>query len=128
MGQTMAICGPSSLRFALETLILSTYEHGLASRVIGRIMKKSVGPGLLACRRTSVRRAGCDIAFTRAVVCTALCVLSAPAQVFSEPPPIIQLVRTPGVNAVLKPYGGAAVEVIGMTTVTGLPESWQIEA
>ena len=56
---------------------------------------------------------------------------AAAAQGLTEPPPIIQLVRKPGTGgASLKPYAnvGAAVNVIGMTAVTGLPETWLVEA
>jgi len=57
----------------------------------------------------------------------ALFAVSASAQV-TEPPPIIQLVRMPGADANLKPYTGAALEVIGMTAITGVPETWLLEA
>ena len=56
---------------------------------------------------------------------------AAAAQGLTEVPPIIQLVRKPGTGgASLKPYAnvGAAVNVIGMTAVTGLPETWLVEA
>ena len=49
---------------------------------------------------------------------------AAPAQILTDPPSIIQLVRKPGIgSASLKPYAGAgaAVTVIGMAAVTGLP-------
>jgi|SRR5215471_12486683 hypothetical protein len=55
----------------------------------------------------------------------------AAAQGLTEPPPIIQLVRKPGTaGASLKPYAdaGAAVHVIGMRAITGLPETWMLEA
>src|SRR5262249_27340298 len=77
----------------------------LAFRVTGRMIKRSV----------------------QAIVAAAL--FAAPAgQVFTEPPPIIQLVRVPGGGGQPKPYGGLALEVIGMSTITGLPESWFLEA
>jgi hypothetical protein len=53
------------------------------------------------------------------------------AQGLTEVPPIIQLVRKPGTGgASMKPYAnvGAAVNVIGLTSVTGLPETWLVEA
>lgn len=53
------------------------------------------------------------------------------AQGLIEPPPILQLVRKPGTGgASLKPYGNAQaqVNVVGMTSVTGLPETWLVEA
>ena len=60
----------------------------------------------------------------------ALIAASAAAQGLTEPPPILQLVRKPGtVGASVKPYAssGAAVQVIGMRSVTGLPETWMME-
>src|SRR3954447_9619550 len=51
---------------------------------------------------------------------------AAVAQSITEPPPIVQLVRKPGTGgASLKPYANAkaAVNVIGMASVTGLPET-----
>ena len=67
--------------------------------------------------------------FVRVTVAAALFAGVSTAQVFSEPPPLIQLVRLPGVNApALKPYGGTSLDVIGLTTITGLPESWFLEA
>jgi len=53
------------------------------------------------------------------------------AQAPTEPPPIIQLVRKPGIAAApVRPYGDAraAVNVVGLTAVTGLPETWSVEA
>ena len=55
----------------------------------------------------------------------------AAAQGLTDPPPIVQLVRKPGTaGASLKPYAdaGAAVHVVGMRSVTGLPETWMLEA
>ena len=55
----------------------------------------------------------------------------AAAQVFTEPPPIVQFVRIPRAgDVVTRPYrqAGAQVEVLGMTAITGLPETWLIEA
>ncbi len=63
----------------------------------------------------------------RAMLGTAL-LAAAPAQVLTEPPPIVQLVRTPVANGLLKPYSGAAIDVIGMSTITGSPEAWFLEA
>jgi hypothetical protein len=57
--------------------------------------------------------------------------LSAAAQAPTEPPPILQLIRRPGtVVAPIRPYADAraAVEVLGMVSITGLPEAWQIES
>jgi hypothetical protein len=53
------------------------------------------------------------------------------AQTFSDMPPILQLVRMPTIGAGLsRPYGeaAAAVNVIGMAAITGLPETWLLEA
>jgi hypothetical protein len=63
-------------------------------------------------------------------VIAALLAGSAVAQNLTDPPTIVQLVRKPGTSASpRKPYGpaGASVNVIGMTAVTGLPETWLIE-
>ena len=66
-----------------------------------------------------------------------LCLLAAifaattAAQSLTDPPPIIQFMRKPGIaGASLKPYAnaGATVNVIGMTAVTGQPETWLVEA
>src|ERR1019366_6427728 len=56
---------------------------------------------------------------------------SAAAQAPTEPPPILQLIRRPGsVIAPIRPYADAraAVDVLGMVSITGLPEAWQIES
>jgi len=55
----------------------------------------------------------------------------AAAQGLSDVPPILQVIRKPGTggSGTLRPYNGAkaAVDVVGMTAITGLPESWGIE-
>jgi hypothetical protein len=56
---------------------------------------------------------------------------AAAAQSLTDVPPIVQLVRKPGTGgASMKPYAnaGAALNVIGMASVTGLPETWLVEA
>jgi len=56
---------------------------------------------------------------------------AAAAQILTDPPPIVQLVRKPGTGgASLKAYANAraALNVIGMASVTGLPETWLVEA
>jgi hypothetical protein len=56
---------------------------------------------------------------------------SAAAQPGAEPPPIIQVVRKVGTSVPpARGYGsaGAAVNVVGMTSITGLPETWLLEA
>src|ERR1700674_3655451 len=53
------------------------------------------------------------------------------AQAPTDPPPLIQLVRKPGTGAVnIRPYAAAraAVDVVGMNAVTGLPETWLLES
>jgi hypothetical protein len=53
------------------------------------------------------------------------------AQIPTEPPPILQLIRKPGINAQpIRPYGDAkaAVNVIGMSAMTGQPETWLMES
>jgi len=67
----------------------------------------------------------------RIFVVTWFLAVCAAAQGLTEPPPIIQLVRKPGTgDASLKPYAdaGVAVHVVGMRAVTGLPETWMVEA
>jgi hypothetical protein len=55
----------------------------------------------------------------------------AQAQGPTDVPPILQVIRKPGTggNGTIRPYNGAkaAVEVVGMTAITGLPETWGIE-
>jgi hypothetical protein len=49
----------------------------------------------------------------------------------TDVPPVIQLVRKAGTSSLSsKPYADAraGVEVIGLTSVTGLPETWMVEA
>jgi hypothetical protein len=56
---------------------------------------------------------------------------AAVAQSLTDPPPLVQLVRKPGTGgASLKAYAnaGVAINVIGMASVTGLPETWLVEA
>lgn len=55
----------------------------------------------------------------------------AAAQGLTDVPPILQIIRKPGTggNGTIRPYNGvkAAVDVVGMTAITGLPETWGIE-
>jgi hypothetical protein len=56
---------------------------------------------------------------------------SAAAQAPTEPPPILQLIRRPGaVVAPIRPYADAraAVDALGMVSITGPPEALQIES
>jgi hypothetical protein len=52
------------------------------------------------------------------------------AQGPTDPPPIIQLTRKPGIGGkAIRPYADAkaAVDVVGITAMTGLPETWLVE-
>jgi hypothetical protein len=67
----------------------------------------------------------------KSILLAGILALSAAAQAPTEPPPILQLIRRPGtVVAPIRPYADAraAVEVLGMVSITGLPEAWQIES
>ena len=48
----------------------------------------------------------------------------------TDPPPIVQILRKPGTTTEVRPYGNARAEVnaIGMRSVTGMPETWIVEA
>jgi hypothetical protein len=53
------------------------------------------------------------------------------AQTMTEPPPLLQLIRKPRIGASpIRPYAEAraAVNVIAITAVTGMPEVWLMEA
>ncbi len=66
----------------------------------------------------------------KTILLAALAAASAIAQM-TEAPPIIQIVRRPGSGSLSsKPYADAkaTVEVVGLTSVTGQPETWMIEA
>jgi hypothetical protein len=52
------------------------------------------------------------------------------AQGPTDPPPIIQLTRKPGIGGkAVRPYADAkaAIDVMGITAMTGLPETWFME-
>lgn len=53
----------------------------------------------------------------------------AAAQAPNEPAPFLQLTRIPNGSKAVRPYTGAKmpVDVIGMTSMTGLPETWLVE-
>jgi len=56
---------------------------------------------------------------------------AAVAQSITEPPPIVQLTRRPGTAGTsVKQYANAqaAINVLGMASVTGLPETWLVES
>jgi hypothetical protein len=60
-----------------------------------------------------------------------IAVLTACAQTPTEPPLLIQMIRGPGGdNGTIRPYSqaGAAVNVLGMRAVTGVSETWLLEA
>jgi hypothetical protein len=53
------------------------------------------------------------------------------AQGPTDPPPIVELVRKPGfATAKVRPYDDARanIDVVGLTSVTGLPETWLLES
>ena len=67
----------------------------------------------------------------RILLLTSILTTSALAQGLTDPPPILQLVRKPGTRGpASRTYAtaGAAVNVIGMAAITGLPETWLLEA
>jgi hypothetical protein len=55
--------------------------------------------------------------------------ISASAQTPSDPAPLLQLTRIPGGSKNTRPYqrAKAAIDVIGMASMTGLPETWLVE-
>ena len=55
--------------------------------------------------------------------------ISATAQGPSDPAPFLQLTRAPNGSKTVRPYQGAraAIDVVGMTSMTGLPETWLME-
>ena len=48
----------------------------------------------------------------------------------TDPPPIVQILRKPGTTSEVRSYANARAEVnaIGMRSVTGMPETWMVEA
>src|SRR5215469_16922301 len=66
----------------------------------------------------------------RSLAIAVLLASAAAAQGPSDPPPLLQIIRIPGGNRSERPYQGAkaAVNVIGAASITGLPETWLIEA
>jgi hypothetical protein len=67
----------------------------------------------------------------RIILLTATLAVSAAAQGLTDAPAILQLVRKPGtIGGSIKPYAnaGAEVQVVGMRAVTGLAETWMVEA
>jgi hypothetical protein len=66
----------------------------------------------------------------KTIVITVILAACAAAQGPGDPPPILQITRAPGhAGSAARPYAkaGAAVDVIGMTSVTGLLETWLVE-
>jgi hypothetical protein len=67
----------------------------------------------------------------RIIVLTGFLVWAASAQsLTTDPPPILQIVRKPGTSVTVRSYGDAraAVNAIGLRSVTGSPETWMMEA
>src|SRR5258707_15768163 len=70
----------------------------------------------------------------KTVVVAGILILCAAAQSSSEPPTLLCVIRSlsrPGGEAnAIQPYvhAKAAVQVIGMTAIAGMPESWLVEA
>jgi len=67
----------------------------------------------------------------KTILLVGILAFGAAAQAPTEPPPILQLIRRPGtVIAPIRPYADAraAVDVLGMVSITGPPEAWQIES
>lgn len=66
----------------------------------------------------------------KTLVLPLLAVCAALGQGLTDPPPILEIVQKPGyAAAAIKPYADAqaAVNVIGMSAMTGLPETWFME-
>ena len=66
----------------------------------------------------------------KTLVLPLLAVCAASAQGLSDPPPILELVQKPGyAGSAIKPYvdARASVNVLGLTAITGLPETWFLE-
>jgi len=60
-----------------------------------------------------------------------LCGAAMAQSLATDPPPILQIVRKPGTaGAPVRPYATAQAQVnaIGMRSITGLPETWLVEA
>jgi hypothetical protein len=67
----------------------------------------------------------------RIIALSGILAFSMTAQTPAEPPPLVQLIRKSNISAApVRPYAEAraAVNVIGMTAVTGMPETWLVEA
>lgn len=65
------------------------------------------------------------------IFCVAGLLACCAAAQLTDVPPVIQLVRKAGTSSLSsRPYADAkaGVEVIGLTSVTGLPETWMVEA
>ena len=66
----------------------------------------------------------------KTIVLSGMLAFSMTAQVPTEPPPLVQLIRKPRIGAApVRPYAEAraGVDVVGMTSVTGMPETWLME-
>jgi hypothetical protein len=66
----------------------------------------------------------------KTILILVMCATGAVAQTIADPPPLLEIVRKPGVAAApVRPYAEAraTVNVLALAAVTGLPESWFIE-
>src|SRR5579871_5271939 len=72
----------------------------------------------------------CGECMMKTLLVVGIVAMSAWAQGPSDPPPIIQLTRKPGIGGKpIRPYGDAKaqVDVVGLTAMTGPPETWLVE-
>lgn len=65
----------------------------------------------------------------RRIATVVLLASAAAAQGPSEPPPLLQIIRIPSGSRAERPYQSAraAIDVIGIASITGLPETWLVE-
>jgi hypothetical protein len=65
----------------------------------------------------------------RRIATVVLLASAAAGQGPSEPPPLLEIIRIPGGAQAERPYQSAraAIDVIGIASITGLPETWLIE-
>jgi hypothetical protein len=67
----------------------------------------------------------------KTIALSGILAFSMAAQTPTEPAPLVQLIRKPKIGAApVRPYAEAraTVDVVGMTSVTGTPEIWLMEA
>ena len=66
----------------------------------------------------------------RTLLVTGILAFTACAQGPTDPPPVIQLTRKPGIGGkTIRPYTSAkaAIDVVALTAMTGAPETWLVE-